>query len=72
MIPRDHKVDIANVKYIRLAPYHKSYKTAWYWKDHGEELVRTTKGLTFFVYLEYLITCFIGKEKDKELRGRKI
>jgi hypothetical protein len=47
-IPRDHKIRISRVWYIRYDPYRpkRSVRKAWYWgQDQSEELIRVTKGM---------------------------
>lgn len=46
-IPREHKIIIRNQVFVRTEAYkvRKSRKTAWYWVDHGEELIGAFRGL---------------------------
>ena len=46
-IPRENRVKIKDVLYVKYAPYRskKSARQAWYWdKSQAEELIRVTKG----------------------------
>jgi hypothetical protein len=46
-IPRDHRVQVKGIWYVRYEPYRhrRSRRSAWYWaKEQAEELIRTTKG----------------------------
>ena len=48
-IPREHKIKVKGIQYIRYEPYRKkkSKKTAWYWNpDQAEELIRVTPGIS--------------------------
>jgi hypothetical protein len=50
-IPRDHKLRINGVTYVKYDPYRprKSKRSAWYWNPlQGEELIRTKKGMMLF------------------------
>lgn len=41
-----NRVKIRSVTYVKYDPYRikKSKRSAWYWGDQGEELIRVTKG----------------------------
>ena len=45
-IPLHHKLTIKRIQYILFEPYstRRSKKVAWYWVDHGVELIRATLG----------------------------
>lgn len=45
-IPAENKIVIRGVTYVYTEPYklRKSRRAAWYWVDHGVELLRATKG----------------------------
>jgi hypothetical protein len=46
-IPRDHRVQVKGIWYVRYEPYRhrRSRRSAWYWaKEQAEELIRTSKG----------------------------
>lgn len=45
-IPSANRVKIRSVTYVKYDPYRikKSKRSAWYWGDQGEELIRVTKG----------------------------
>jgi hypothetical protein len=53
-IPRDHKIKVGSVLYVRYDPYRprNSKRTAWYW-DQGQELIRTKKGMMLFSLTSY-------------------
>jgi hypothetical protein len=58
-IPRDHRVQVKGIWYVRYEPYRqrRSRRSAWYWaKEQAEELIRTSKGkysLTIDVHNAY-------------------
>lgn len=45
-IPPENRVKIKGVEYIIYEPYEarRSKKLAWYWLNHGVELIRATSG----------------------------
>ena len=47
-IPRANKLTIKRIEYVLYEPYNirRSKKVAWYWIDHGVELLRTTAGIS--------------------------
>lgn len=47
-IPREHRLKLHGIHYIRYEPYRskKSKRSAWYWHPtQGEELIQTSQGI---------------------------
>jgi hypothetical protein len=79
-IPRDHKIKIRGVTFIRYALYRnrKSKRRVWYWDPkQAEEVICTKKGIVFASILhqflpEANIIYNLGIDtKGKQMRGRR-
>jgi hypothetical protein len=74
-IPRENRIKIRDVLYVKYAPYRskKSTRQAWYWdKSLAEELIRVTKGNYLSPIFAFLLTLLGTNHHGQDLRCRKI